>query len=93
MSLWKVELTATARRELRLPDEGPQRDATELMQDLAGEGPFIVPSLQMRGLPDTWRARFHHDRYRMVYQVSRKRRQILVTRIRLRPTACEGMKD
>lgn len=60
-------------------------------QDLA-EDPTLITAIEMRGSPGVRRARFHHDRYRMIYQISRGRKHILVTRIRPRPTAYEGMK-
>jgi len=88
---WKVELRKSAQRELRQLEDGPQRAAEELLQDLA-EDPTLVPAIEMRGNPDTCRARFHHDRYRMVYQVSKARKHILVARIRARPVAYKGMK-
>jgi len=86
---WKVELRKSAQRELRQLEDGPQRAAEELLQDLA-EDPTLVPAIEMRG--NTYRARFHHDRYRMVYQVSKARKHILVARIRARPLAYKGMK-
>jgi len=90
VSGWKVELTPTAQREFRQLDDGPQRSAAELIADLA-EDPTLTPAIELRGKPDTWRARFHNDRYRMIYQVSRGRKHILVTRIRPRSTAYEGV--
>jgi mRNA-degrading endonuclease RelE of RelBE toxin-antitoxin system len=46
----------------------------------------------MRGLPDTWKARFHHDDYRIIYKIARSEKRIIVKRIRPRATAYEGMK-
>jgi mRNA-degrading endonuclease RelE of RelBE toxin-antitoxin system len=89
---WKVDLKPVARRELRLLEEGPKRDASELLQDL-GEDPFSVPAIALRSHPpDTMRARFHHDRYRMIYQISKPERRVVVSRIRPRPTAYRGMR-
>jgi len=88
---WTIELRKSAQRELRQLEDGPKRAAEELLQDLA-EGPTLVTAIEMRGNPGVWRARFHHERYRMIYQISRGRKHILVTRIRPRPTAYEGMK-
>jgi mRNA-degrading endonuclease RelE of RelBE toxin-antitoxin system len=89
---WKVELSNSARRELRQLDDGSRQAAAELLEELA-EDPALVHAIELRGKPDTWRARFHHDRYRMIYQISKGRRHIRVTRIRARPTAYEGMKS
>jgi hypothetical protein len=52
---WKVELRKSAQRELRQLEDGPQRAAEELLQDLA-EDPTLVPAIEMRGNPDTCRA-------------------------------------
>lgn len=91
MSGWTVELSKSAQREFRHLDEGPKRDAAELPEDLREQGP-LVPALELTANPDNWRVRFHHDRYRIIYQISRSRKHILVTRIRPRPTAYEGIK-
>jgi mRNA-degrading endonuclease RelE of RelBE toxin-antitoxin system len=88
---WKVDISKSAQRELRQLDDGPRQAAAELLEDLA-EDPALADAIELRGKPDTWRARFHHDRYRMIYQISRGRKHIRVTRIRARPTAYEGMK-
>ena len=92
MNGWEVELTPSAQREFRQLDDGPQQSAGELIADLA-EDPALTPAVELRGKPDTWRARFHNDRYSVIYQISRSRKHILVTRIRPRPTAYEGMKS
>ncbi len=91
MNGWKVELRPSAKREFRQLEDGPRRDAEELIADLREQGPAIITAIELRGHPDTWRARFH-DGYRMIYRVSRSRKHILVTRIRSRPLAYEGMK-
>jgi mRNA-degrading endonuclease RelE of RelBE toxin-antitoxin system len=88
---WQVELTPSARRELRHLEDGPRQAALELIADLA-EDPALVPAIELDANPNNWRARFHHDRCRMVYQISSSRKHILVTRIRPRPTAYESMK-
>jgi mRNA-degrading endonuclease RelE of RelBE toxin-antitoxin system len=93
LTAWTVELTAKARREYRLLDEGTKQAAVELLQDLAEEGPLMIPAIELRGNPDTWRVRFNGERYRMLYMVSRSRKRILVIRIRPRPTAYDGMKN
>jgi len=89
---WTVELSKSAQRELRQLEDGPQRSAEDLLKDLA-EDPAVIPAIELRGKRDTWRVRFHNDRYRMIYQVSKARKRIIVTRIRPRPTAYEGMKS
>ena len=91
MNGWTVDLTGIARRDLRKLEEGPQQAAIELLQDL-NEGPELGGAIELRSNPDVWRVRFHSDQYRMLYQVSRKRNRILVTRIRPRSTAYKGMK-
>jgi mRNA-degrading endonuclease RelE of RelBE toxin-antitoxin system len=88
---WKVELTPSAQRQFRRLEDGPRQAAEELLQDLA-EDPALIPAVELDANPNTWRVRFHHDRYRMIYQISRGRKHILVTRMRPRPIAYEGMK-
>jgi mRNA-degrading endonuclease RelE of RelBE toxin-antitoxin system len=90
---WTVELRPSAKKEFRQLDEGPKQAASELILDLEEDGPAHVPAIQLRNQPAVWRARFHHDRYRMIYQVAKAQRRIIVKRIRLRPVAYEGMKS
>jgi mRNA-degrading endonuclease RelE of RelBE toxin-antitoxin system len=52
----------------------------------------LVPAIELRHYPDTWRARIHHERFRILYQVSRTKRRIVVTRIRPRLVAYQGLK-
>jgi mRNA-degrading endonuclease RelE of RelBE toxin-antitoxin system len=89
---WNVELRPLARRQLRLLPEGPRQAALDVFDELRELGPALVEAIRMRGYVETWRVRFHHDAYRMVYQVSRTRRHTVVTRMRPRPIAYEGMK-
>jgi hypothetical protein len=69
---------------------GPGRPPSTFLTSCANWA--LVEAIRMRGYVETWRVRFHHDAYRMVYQVSRTRRHIVVTRMRPRPIAYEGMK-
>ena len=50
MKRWTVELRPAAQRDLKKLDEGPQREAVELFQDLE-EDPFSVPAIQLRAHP------------------------------------------
>lgn len=93
MNGWKVALRPGARRELRRLDDEPRREALDLVEDLREQGPALETALKMRGYPDSWRVRFFHESYRMVYEVFRNRKQIEVTRIRPRPTAYKGMRN
>jgi len=88
---WTVELRPVARRELRLLDDGPKRDAAALIADLT-EDPMQVAAREMRHYQNTWKARFYHDQYRIIYRIARAQRRIVVIRIRPRGTAYEGMK-
>jgi mRNA-degrading endonuclease RelE of RelBE toxin-antitoxin system len=91
VSGWKVELRPAASRAYRQLAEDPRRDATGLLVDLA-EDPALIPAIEPRANPGTWRARFHQDRYRVISQIAKIWKHILVTRIRPRPTAYEGTK-
>jgi mRNA-degrading endonuclease RelE of RelBE toxin-antitoxin system len=88
---WTVEVDPAAGRELRRLDEGPKRDALELMEDLA-EDPYAVSAHELEGYQNTWSARFCFDQYRMIFQIAKPSKRVLVTRIRSRSTAYEGMK-
>ena len=92
MRRWTVELRPGARRACRQLEDGPRQAASELIQDLT-EDPALVSALEMRGMPNTWRARFHHVRYRMIYQISKAEKRIVVTYIRIRPIAYLGLKS
>lgn len=91
MKNWTLKLTAGARKNLRELDEGPKRDAAELLHELE-EDPFSVPAIQLRShAPGTMRARFHGT-YRMVYQISKSEKRVIVLRIKPRGTVYRGMK-
>jgi len=92
MNGWAIELSQSAQRELRLLEDGPRQAATDLLEDLRELGPALESAVQLRAHKDVWRARFHHDRYRMIYQVAKGQKRILVKRIRNRANAYQGMK-
>jgi len=73
VSDWTVELRPAARKELRQLEDGPRRSAAFVIEELAEEGPELTGAIPMRGYTDTWRVRFHNERFRMVYRVFRKR--------------------
>jgi mRNA-degrading endonuclease RelE of RelBE toxin-antitoxin system len=88
---WSLELRPSARRDLGQLEDGPRQAAIELLQDLS-EDPMLVPAVELRANPQIWRARFHQDRYRMIYQIAKTAKRVIVKRIRPRPTAYKGMK-
>jgi len=49
---WKVELTKSAKRELRELDEGPRREAGELIQELAVDPTNIPGAIELRANPN-----------------------------------------
>jgi mRNA-degrading endonuclease RelE of RelBE toxin-antitoxin system len=87
---WTVELLASARKDLHKLGDGPQQDAIALLDELA-EDPMLVEPVEMRGKANTWRVRFHGD-YRLIYQIAKAQKRVIVLRIRPRSTAFEGMK-
>ncbi|MDP9170444.1 MAG: type II toxin-antitoxin system RelE/ParE family toxin [Acidobacteriota bacterium] len=87
MNGWVIKFTPAARRDFRQLSPGPKQAASEILQDLEEDGPTLVPAMRMRGLPDTWKARFFNDACRMVYRVAKGQKRILVERIRPRSTA------
>ena len=92
MNGWAIELRQSAQRELRLLEDGPRQAAIDLLEDLRDLGPILVSAIQLRAHKDVWRACFHDDRYRMIYQVAKGQKRIIVLRIRIRSTAYKGMK-
>ena len=91
MTNWTVRLSNSADRQLQNLPGGPKRDAAELLEDLK-EDPFSVPAIQLRAHPPgTMRARFHGN-YRMVYQISKAEKRVIVLRIGPRGTVYKRMK-
>ncbi len=89
---WKVVLRSLAKKQYRLRDEGPKRDAAELMHDLE-EDPLNIPgAVQRKGYKNAERARFHQKRYRMVYEIFKASKTVIVFRMQPRPTAYDGLK-
>ena len=93
MSTWTVEFEPAARREYTQLEEGPRRSAASVIAEQIEEGPELSGAILRRGYRDTWRVRFHNDRFRMVFEAFRKRRQIIVIRIRPRSTAYRGLRN
>jgi mRNA-degrading endonuclease RelE of RelBE toxin-antitoxin system len=90
---WSVELRPAARKEYRQLEDGPRRSAAFMLAELAEEGPFLTGAIPMRGYDDTWRVRFHNERFRLIYRVYESRQRISVLRIRPRASAYRGMRD
>jgi mRNA interferase RelE/StbE len=85
---WRVKLTNQARRQLQhLPDR-LQEEVREILEEML-EDPFPPGSIQLRGWNDHHRIRANG--YRVIYQVNRSRRTVLVSRILHRPVAYEGL--
>jgi hypothetical protein len=55
---WTVELTASARRQYRMIDDGPQRSAANILAELSEDVPEIAGAIPLRGYRDLWRVRF-----------------------------------
>jgi mRNA-degrading endonuclease RelE of RelBE toxin-antitoxin system len=89
---WTVDLLPRAQRELAKLEDGPLQDAIAILDEMRENGPEFIPSIELRANPNLWRARFHHERFRILYQVSRTKKRIVVIRIRPRPTAYHGLK-
>lgn len=74
-------------------EDGPRQAAIDLLEDLREFGPTLALAIQLRAHKDVWRARFHNDRYRMIYQDARGEKRIIVKRIRVRASAYKSMKN
>ena len=94
MTKWRVEVLPVARRELaQLRDAataGVLREALETLTELADD-PFPFDSILLEGYTDLYRVPFYRGRYRIVYQVSTKRRSVVITRVRPRAIAYQGL--
>ena len=56
-----------------------------MIEEMTEEGPELLSAIEIRANPDTWRLRFH-DRYRMIYQVSKDRKQSTSPAFELAPS-------
>jgi mRNA-degrading endonuclease RelE of RelBE toxin-antitoxin system len=92
MNGWTIELSKSAQRELRLLEDGPRQAAIDLLEDLRESGPALASAISLRGHKDVWRARFHQERYRMIYRIAKGQKRIVVGRIRIRAVAYKGMR-
>jgi mRNA-degrading endonuclease RelE of RelBE toxin-antitoxin system len=89
---WRVILRPLAKRQYRVLEDGPKRDAAELMQDLQ-EDPLNIPgAVLVTGYKNAERARFHHKRYRMVYEVFKASKTVIVFRMQPRPVVYDGLR-
>ena len=87
---WDLEITPSAKREIRELSDAARRDARELLRGLQ-EHPIELADSILRAHSDIYAARFYRGRYRMVYRVSEKQRRVMVLRARPRETAYEGL--
>ena len=55
------------------------------------EDPFPYGSIPLEGHTDLYRIRFYREQYRLVYQVSEKRRSVIITSVRPRRDAYRGL--
>ena len=88
---WKVEFTASARREFKILGAAPKQSAVQVLQDLT-EDAVPATAIPLRGYASMYRIRFYRDRFRLIYWVSEKQRRVIVTRVRPRGTAYIGMR-
>ena len=80
---WTVRLHPDAEKELEeLPDD-VRRSAIEELDSMR-DGELSPNTIPLRGHRDHERLRFHHNAYRMIYRIDRKRQSIMITRIRKR---------
>jgi mRNA-degrading endonuclease RelE of RelBE toxin-antitoxin system len=73
-------------------NDGPRNADLDIVAELIESGPRIPLAIELHVNPGAWRVPFY-DRYRMICEVSRARREIFVTRIRNRSSAYRGMKN
>jgi mRNA-degrading endonuclease RelE of RelBE toxin-antitoxin system len=86
---WDVRLTASAGRELASLSDA-LAEATSLLAEELSENPFPPDAEALKGHRDWYRVPFASG-WRMVYRVSRSNRRVLITRIRPRGSAYEGL--
>jgi mRNA-degrading endonuclease RelE of RelBE toxin-antitoxin system len=72
--------------------KAPKRDAGDLIEHLSEDPTNIPLAILMDTYTHTWRAHFHHRRYRMVYEISPGPKTVLVLRMGPRPNIYDGMK-
>ena len=87
---WTVRVPHSVQRELDELRDSVWREALAAIADLQ-EDPFPDGSIPLRGCTDLYRIKFYRDAYRIVYQVSRKQRRVILTRVRPRGTAYQGL--
>ena len=61
------------------------------MEDL-GDDPSLIAAEKMSGYQNRWKARFHRGQYRIVFELAKSQRRVIVITIGPRETAYRGMK-
>ncbi len=61
------------------------------MQDLKDD-PDLVAAEKMDGYQNRWKARFHRGRYRIIFELAKSERRVIVITIGPRETVYRGMK-
>jgi mRNA-degrading endonuclease RelE of RelBE toxin-antitoxin system len=89
---WNVSLVPSAQREPDQLGEEIRKAAIQIFRELEEEA-FPEESAPLRGYRDYYRIKFHGNRYRVIYKVSKKKRTIHVTRISIRSGAYIGYEE
>ena len=92
MNGWQVEFTDEVWPAYRALTDHLRREVIEILWELREDGPEIFGAIQLRSNRDTWRVRFGSGRYRMLYQASRRKKRIGVSRLGLRKNAYAGLR-
>ncbi len=88
MRRWRVSRNPESEAEYQRLSPERRRKIKRAMRELEA-GPTTSGAKELEGHPDVWSVRV--DRWRIVYEIDWERRAMLVTRIRPRPTAYEGL--
>jgi mRNA-degrading endonuclease RelE of RelBE toxin-antitoxin system len=89
---WRVEFTASGRREFKSLGFREKEAAVRAIGELT-EDPTPAGAIALRGYRNLYRFRFYRDRFRLIYYVSEKQRTIVITRVRPRGNAYIGMHE
>ena len=90
VSRWTVEFEPSARKEFRQLSDKVKTEAEEAIRELADD-PFPNGFVELRGHQTVYRIRCCRNSYRIIYRVSQKKHKVIVSRIRSRGSAYQGL--
>lgn len=89
---WAVKFNRKSNNDFEALTKAQKLEILALIEELQEDGPAIAGAIQLRSNQNTWAVRFDNARYRMIYEVSKAKRQIILSRMQPRGVVYKGLR-